>query len=267
MNSRWTVLTLCRPGRLLCWALIVVVMLAVAALLSACDGHSDEPWQPTPTFTVPPTATEALPSPTPTEWYEGIVTATPLPPTPTPPRPVTWTLTAVNAEGYGNVPQEIDDWIWESFVAALGCYVIQDPNTPGPGWPAVEIPPDNMAVFEEAVRHLPEDYNIIYNACEAYTHAEILNPARAPMTAEFGPRIPAVCDTPTHCYVGVTLRVTGLVIYDEEFCQRFNLGSPPVHSRISMPPYEFVFIKALMEYDEETGIWMMTEYERHDLEP
>jgi len=249
---------------------LVVLLVCIGGAVALGNRPDDEPWQPTPTATAVPTATPVLPTATPTQWYELIMTATPLPPTPTPPRPVTWTVTPVDnglvAPGFGYVPQEIDDWIWDSFIAALGCHVIQDPNRPGMGWPPVELPPDPVPVFQEAVRHLPEDYDLIFNACgTAPSFEAILNPLHAPLTAEFGPRNPAICDTPTHCYTGMSLRITGMVVYDPVACQRDNLGDPPVQMGVYKPIYEYAFVRALMEYDEETGIWMMTEYERTDL--
>lgn len=258
----------------LAWVLIgvgalILLLACIGGGIAIANRPDDEPWQPTATATAVPTATEVLPTATPTEWYEPIMTATPLPPTPTPPPAVTWTVTPDTSglmdPGYGTVPPEIDDWIWESFVAALGCYVIQDPNTPGPGWPAVELPQDNVALFEEAVRHLPEDFDVLYGACHLPNREDILNPGRAPLTAEFGVRMPAACDTPTHCYVGMTLQVTGIVVYDQDFCHEYNLGDSPCWGRVYRPLYEHVFVKAVMEYDEETGIWMMTEYTRTDL--
>jgi hypothetical protein len=65
----------------LAWALIGVVALVlvlgmVGGALSWASRPPDEVWNPTPTATLPPTETPALPSLTPTEWWEGMVTPT-----------------------------------------------------------------------------------------------------------------------------------------------------------------------------------------------
>jgi hypothetical protein len=65
----------------LAWALIGVVALVtvlgmVGGALAWANRSSGAVWNPTPTATVPPTETHALPSPTPTEWWQGTVAPT-----------------------------------------------------------------------------------------------------------------------------------------------------------------------------------------------
>ena len=86
----------------LAWGLIglsvLVVVLVIAVVGVACSARpTAEPWNPTPTATVPPSPTEALPSPTATEWGQEWITPTP---TEEPPCcPAWWSLVATRRRG------------------------------------------------------------------------------------------------------------------------------------------------------------------------
>jgi len=250
-------------------ALLLLFLVIAIAVVSCESGPDDEPWQSTPTTTTSPTPTETLPTPTPTVWYEEMITPTPMTTTEavTTTHPVTWEVT-VDADGYGRVPQRIDDWVWDSFITALGCDMAQDPDSRGAG-PDVIIPPDNMQMFEEAVIHLPDDPDVLFYACGTSSSKEdILNPDVAPLAAEFGLRVPAVCDTPTYCHVGIAVEITGAFIYDDELCQYLGLGSAPCKATVPdlfTPPYDRALFEGVMEYDEETGVWILTQIEKIDL--
>jgi len=104
----------------LAWALIGVggltAFLSIAGVVLALGGcgnrASDEPWW-TPTPTTPPTATPVLPMPTPTAWYEGMVSPTP---EPTVAFPAWWADQMTQDEdGNWRPPEEVAEMVRQHF--------------------------------------------------------------------------------------------------------------------------------------------------------
>ncbi|HHS97578.1 MAG TPA: hypothetical protein ENK08_06710, partial [Chloroflexi bacterium] len=164
---------------------LVVVVLVVLAFCMACGSHpTTEPWSPTLNPTSAPTPT-AEPSVPPTET--AVLT-----PTPTHAPSVWWADQMIEDEqGHLQPPPEVQDQVWEAFITGLGCGLIAEG----------EMPPDNVAVFREAMEHLADDPQVWTVACEgARNEDEIFDDLRALVAVEFGPRNPGLCDeSPTRC--------------------------------------------------------------------
>jgi len=104
----------------LAWALVgvagLVVLLGIAGGVAVLSGRSPATvWQPTPTATTQPTATVPLPTTTPTEWWEGVMTPTP---EPTPAFPAWWADHMTRDEnGHWWAPEEVADMVRGDFNA------------------------------------------------------------------------------------------------------------------------------------------------------
>ena len=118
----------------LAWGLIglsvLVVVLVIAVVGVACSARpTAEPWNPTPTATVPPSPTEALPSPTATEWGQEWITPTP---TEEPPCCPAWWSDQMTQDEDGRwwPPEEVTQMVKEhlnNYVEARHIAVLSDP--------------------------------------------------------------------------------------------------------------------------------------------
>jgi hypothetical protein len=225
------------------------VLLLGAALVSCTARPDGEPWEPTPTVTVAPSATPLLPTPTPAAWWEGLVSPTP---PPDPAFPVWWADRMTLDQGHRIPPQEVQDAVWEAFVGGLSCWEILDREAP-PQAPLEEH-------LREATRFLADDPAVWRAACSLDSLEDILAQRPALVLVEFGPRNPVLCDeSPTRCVSAVVTHARGMLIFDPQACR--DLGDAPCFSRpplfTSESPHKLY--TATLEYDEGDGRWRITQ--------
>jgi len=245
----------------LAWALmgvgVLVVMLVIVGGAMSCTGRpTDEPWSPTPTATVSPTVGKTELPPTPTVWYEGMVSPT------LGGDSIWWANQMVEDQGHLLPPEEVQDAVWESFIGGLGCGYLAD----------MENAPDQADEerIRQAARFLADDPAVWRVACNGPQSLEdaVANwsPRLVGLVA-FGPRNPVICDaSPTRCQTGVSGRVVAGLFYHDEMCREM-VGQPA--PCILRPPQfhseqgDLMFLGTL-EYDEREGGWRIVELESVD---
>ena len=225
-------------------AVLVVILAGVAAAMAFGNRRaSEEPWW-TPTPTPPPSPT-------------------PIPPTPTPtlPASVWWADQMTEENGHLYPPPEVEDEVWEAFIAGLGCVYISDRESPP------EEPREDIVQY--ATQFLSDRDDVWYIACNgATTLAEAIDVMRPMVLVEFGPRNPVVCDeSPVQCKTAVSFREVGVVVYLEEACQKHaDAGAPCIlrPPKFTLRPGRFLFIGDL-QYDGETEQWEIVHLEEKEL--
>jgi hypothetical protein len=221
----------------LAWALVgvvglVVVLGSIGGVLALGGCTPDEVWEPTPTSSPVPSDTPQPtqgPTATPTVWYEGLVTPT----VTVEPAPVVsetiefpaWWSDQMTQDDEGNLlpPQEVQDEVWEAFIAGLGCFNITDRDT---------IDVSLEEVIQQAQLHLEDNADVLRVACNGFTSFEELNEMRmeylpAIRLVEFGPRNHVICnDNPTRCATAVSVEAQGGIWWHEETCTNRGYETP-----------------------------------------
>jgi hypothetical protein len=256
----------------LAWVFIGILGLALVVGCTACtlalvDRPTDEPWDPTATPTPVPTNTPAPtagPSPTPTVWYQDIVT-----PTVAATEEVTssdvmtesgtvWWSDQMTEDDEGNLlpPQEVQDAVWEAFIAGLGCYNIADRET---------IPDASLDELTlQALEHLDHYEGTVARACGGVGSVEDLlerRRERIPLIrlVEFGPRNQVTCNhSPTRCATAVSLEAQGGIWWDEATCTDRGYDTPCIlrldtGEMVDNSPNRFYY--AELEYDQGSDQW------------
>lgn len=257
----------------LAWVFIAIAALAIlagctAGALTLTERPTDEPWDPTATPTVAPTATPvapAGPSPTPTVWYEDIVT-----PTVTATDEVTaadsvWWSDQMTENEDGDLvpPQEVQDAVWEAFIAGLGCFNIPDRET---------IPDASLdELTQQALLHLEDDPDVLRVACNGQETQEELNSRMENLPlirlVEFGPQNRVTCENPIRCATAVSLESQGAIWWHEPTCTDRGYDTPCIlrlaeGEMEDRAPSQFYY--AELEYDQGSERWIIVYLEVTD---
>lgn len=256
----------------LAWTLIGVVgLVAVLGLawagMSLANRSPSEPWNPTPTATPAPTETPAPtagPSPTPTLEATVEVTATEVVSAAHP----AWWSDQMTQDDEGNLhpPQEVEDAVWDAFIAGLGCYNMPDRDT---------IPDASLEeLTKQALEYLDHYEGTVARACGGVGSVEDLLERRleripAIRLVEFGPRNRVTCNhSPTRCATAVSLEAHGGIWWDEATCTDRGYDTPCI-LRIAdgemgdQAPSQFFY--AELEYDQRNDQWKIVYLEVSEL--
>jgi hypothetical protein len=249
----------------LAWVFIAIAALVIlagctAGALTLTERPTDEPWDPTATTTAAPTATPvapAGPSPTPTVWYEDIVT-----PTVTATDEVTaadsvWWSDQMTENEDGDLvpPQEVQDAVWEAFIAGLGCWNIPDRDT---------IPGASLdELTQQALLHLSDHPEVLSGACNGFTSLEELETRMESLPVirlvKFGPRNQVTCnESPTWCATAVSIEVQGAIWWHEPTCTGREYDTPCIlrlaeGEMSDEAPNRFYY--AELQYDRRSERW------------
>jgi hypothetical protein len=249
----------------LAWVFIGILGLALVVGCTACtlalvDGPTDEPWDPTATATPAPTGTpmaSAGPSPTPTVWYQDIVTPTvAATETVTSSGELPWWSDQMTENEDGDLipPQEVQDAVWEAFIAGLGCFNIPDRET---------IPDASLdELTQQALLHLDNDPMVLGGVCNGLeTEEELSNRMeRLPIIrlVEFGPRNQVACESPTRCATAVSVEAQGAIWWHEPTCTDRGYDTPCIlrlaeGEMADQAPNQFFY--AELQYDQRSERW------------
>ena len=211
------------------WALIgvgvvVVALSIVAAAMVFGNRHASEPevwWTPTPTL--PPSVW----------WADQMVE---------------------DDQGHLQPPQEVQDDVWEAFIAGLGCWDIADRDT---------LPEESLEeLIRSAAQHLSDSSDVWRVACNGPTSLEeILESRPLIRLVEFGPRNQVICDeSPTRCKTAVAVTSVGIISYDDGLCQAGGIDQSPCIRRdmIDRAPRELCV--GTLQYEGE-GRWRIIHLE------
>jgi hypothetical protein len=265
----------------LAWVFIgvfaVTLLLGIAGcVMTLVDRPTDEVWDPTATSTSEPTgasASAASPSLTPTPWYQEIVTSTVVATETvtasgvvTEPGPVWWSEEMTEDDERNLLPpQEVQDAVWDAFIAGLGCYNIADRET---------IPDASLEeLTRKATKHLEDHPDVVRGACNGFASFEELNARmeRLPLIrlVEFGPRNKVTCNySPTRCATAVSLQAQGAIWWHEPTCTDRGYETPCVlrldtGEMVDHGPNRFYY--AELKYDQGSSQWRIVYLEVSEL--
>jgi hypothetical protein len=259
----------------LAWVFIAIAALAIlagctAGALTLTERPTDEPWNPTATATAVPTETpvaDAGPSPTPTVWYEDIVTPTVAATDEVTAADSVWWSDQMTENEDGDLvpPQEVQDAVWEAFIAGLGCWNIPDRDT---------IPDASLdELVQQALPYLENTPEVLRIACNGFTSFEEMDEMRmewmpAIRLVEFGPRNQVVCDTPTRCATAVSLEAQGAIWWHEETCVPRERETPCLlrlaeGEMVDQAPNQFYYVE--LEYNLGSERWRIVYLEVTDI--
>jgi hypothetical protein len=226
----------------LAWVFIAIAALAIlagctAGALTLTERPTDEPWDPTATPTVAPTVT-ATDEVTAADsvWWSDQMTE--------------------NEDGDLVPPQEVQDAVWEAFIAGLGCWNIPDRDT---------IPDASLdELIQQALPYLENDPEVLQGACNGFRSFEELEEMRmawlpAIRLVEFGPRNRVTCnDSPTRCATAVSIEAQGAIWWDEDLCTEKGYTAPCIlrlaeGEMVDQAPSQFHY--AELEYDQRSEQW------------
>jgi hypothetical protein len=190
-------------------------------------------------------------------WYEDILT-----PTVTATDEVTaadsvWWSDQMTENEDGDLvpPQEVQDAVWEAFIAGLGCYNIADRET---------IPDASLEeLTRQAIQHLEDHPDVVRGACNGFASFEELDARmeRLPLIrlVEFGPRNQVACNhSPTRCATAVSLEAQGAIWWHDPTCTDRGYETPCIlrldaGEMVDHGPNRFYY--AELEYDQGSDQW------------
>jgi hypothetical protein len=169
-----------------------------------------------------------------------------------------------NEDGDLVPPQEVQDVVWEAFIAGLGCYSIPDRET---------IPDASLEeLTQQSLQYLEDDPDVLRVACNGLTTEEELDKRTEYLPiirlVEFGPRNQVVCDdSPTRCATAVSLEAQGAIWWVEATCTEKGYDTPCILSldageMVDRAPNQFYY--AELEYDQRSGQWRIAHLEVTD---
>jgi hypothetical protein len=158
-------------------------------------------------------------------------------------------------------PQEVQDAVWEAFIAGLGCYNIADRET---------IPDASLEELTwQATEHLENDPDVLRGACSGFASFEELNERMERLPAirlvEFGPRNQVTCNhSPSRCATAVSVEAQGAIWWDEATCTDRGYDTPCI---LRIADGEMVdhganrFYYAELEYNQGSNQWKIVHLE------
>jgi hypothetical protein len=161
-----------------------------------------------------------------------------------------------NEDGDLVPPQEVQDAVWEAFIAGLGCYNIADRET---------IPDASLEeLTRQALEHLDHYEGTVARACGGVGSVEDLLERRreripAIRLVEFGPRNQVTCNhSPTRCATAVSFESQGAIWWDEATCTDRGYDTPCIlriadGEMADRAPNQFVY--AELEYSQRSNQW------------